>query len=131
MLDLIREAGLTDRVFVRPFRKDIAVFYKAIDAFVMASKAETFGMVTIEAMACGTPVIGSNAGGTPELLQFGKLGYLFEPLSANHLAAKIEAFIADPDRFESHVLQEAMQKFDHRRVCAMVEERLGLVKRNA
>jgi glycosyltransferase involved in cell wall biosynthesis len=124
MLDLIREAGLSDRVFVRSFRKDIAVFYKAIDAFVMASKAETFGMVTIEAMACGTPVIGSNAGGTPELLQFGKLGYLFEPLSATDLAAKIEALLAQPDRFGREQLQEAMQVFDHNRVCELVEERL-------
>jgi glycosyltransferase involved in cell wall biosynthesis len=124
MLDLIREAGLSDRVFVRPFRKDIAVFYKAVDAFVMASKAETFGMVTIEAMACGTPVIGSNAGGTPELLQFGKLGYLFEPLSVTDLAVKIGEFLQEPDRFQPEELQQAMALFDHREVCKRVEERM-------
>ncbi len=126
MLDSIRANGLEDHVFVRPFRKDIAVFYKAIDAFVMASKAETFGMVTIEAMASGTPVIGSNAGGTPELLQHGNLGYLFEPLSANDLSAKIRDFLQESNRFESEKLQDAMQLFDHTRVCEQVEQRLGL-----
>jgi glycosyltransferase involved in cell wall biosynthesis len=124
MLALIRDAGLEERVFVRPFRDDIATFYKAIDAFVMASKAETFGMVTIEAMACGTPVIGSNAGGTPELLQFGELGYLFEPLSADDLARKIEDFLENPKRFDPSALMQAMESFDHRKVCAAVEERL-------
>lgn len=126
MLDMIHKNGLENRVFVRPFRKDIAVFYKAIDAFVMASKAETFGMVTIEAMASGTPVIGSNAGGTPELLYYGKLGYLFEPLSSADLSEKIREFIREPHRFESVALQRAMQLFDHMRVCEAVEKTLRL-----
>lgn len=121
MLDLIETAGLQDRVFVRPFRNDIPVFYRAIDAFVMASKAETFGMVTIEAMACGTPVIGSNAGGTPELLKFGKLGYLFEPLSGADLALKLADFLNNPGLFSAEKLEEAMQLFDHNTVCEKVE----------
>ncbi len=124
MLDLIETAGLSNRVFVRPFRNDIQTFYKAIDAFVMASKAETFGMVTIEAMACGTPVIGSNAGGTPELLQFGKLGYLFEPLSSDDLANKITNFLVEPQHFSHKQLQEAMQQFDHHKVCETIELQL-------
>lgn len=121
MLDLIETAGLSDRVFVRPFRNDIHTFYKAIDAFVMASKAETFGMVTIEAMACGTPVIGSNAGGTPELLQFGELGYLFEPLSSDDLAAKLDDFLMNPELFPTEKLEQAMELFDHESVCEKVE----------
>jgi len=130
MLHFIERNHLQDRVFVRPFRQDIHVFYKAIDAFVMASKAETFGMVTIEAMACGTPVIGSNAGGTPELLQHGKLGYLFEPLSSADLAVKIAQFLEEPDRFKAKDLEEAMEFFDHERVCALVELRLKLTLRD-
>jgi glycosyltransferase involved in cell wall biosynthesis len=121
MLEVIEKAGLSDRVFVRPFRNDIHAFYKAIDAFVMASKAETFGMVTIESMACGTPVIGSNAGGTPELLQNGQLGYLFEPLSAEDLARAITDFLENPDQFSPEQLHSAMDYFDHRKVCEMVE----------
>lgn len=128
MLKLIAAAGLEDRVFVRPFRNDIGVFYKAIDAFVMASKAETFGMVTIESMACGTPVIGSNAGGTPELLQFGKLGYLFEPLSPGDLARALETFLQESGRFSANTLQNAMELFDHQRVCEAIENHFNRKK---
>jgi len=126
MLDLIQTAGLANRVFVRAFRKDIAVFYKAIDAFVMASKAESIGMVTIEAMACGTPVIGSNAGGTPELLHSGKLGYLFETGSSKDLATKLAAFLGEPHRFSKKELQDAVQQFDHSKVCELVEKQLAI-----
>jgi len=129
MLRFIERHNLQDRVFVRPFRKDIHVFYKAVDAFIMASRAETFGMVTIEAMACGTPVIGSNAGGTPELLQYGGLGYLFEPLSSTDLAIKITEFLEKPNRFQPEMLREAMEFFDHGRVCALVELRLRLTSK--
>jgi glycosyltransferase involved in cell wall biosynthesis len=118
---------MSDRVVVRPFRKDIEVFYKAIDAFVMASKAETVGMVTIEALASGTTVIGSNAGGTIELLHNGELGYLFESLNAQSLAQAIDAFVSNPKKWSNKTLSESTVRFDHEQVIALVEERLKSV----
>jgi glycosyltransferase involved in cell wall biosynthesis len=112
---------LQERVFIRPFRPDISVFYKAIDAFIMASKAETVGMVTIEAMASGCPVIGSNAGGTSEILQQGKSGYLFEPLNAQSLAEQISRFLENPQLFNADELRQAIAHFDHERVLTEVE----------
>ena len=44
----------------------------------MPSQGETFGMVTIEAMAAGVPIVGTNRDGTREILGEGRLGYLFE-----------------------------------------------------
>lgn len=122
----IRDNRLEERVFMRPFREDIPTFYRAIDAFVMASKAETFGMVTIEAMASGKPVIGSNAGGTPEILRQGELGYLFEPNDARSLAEAIDRFLAQPGRIPAALLQENAGRYDHRKVCEAVESALGL-----
>lgn len=75
----IKKEGLENRVHIRPFMKDIRYFFESVDRFIMASKAETIGMVTIESMSYGTPVIGTNAGGTPELLGFGAYGDLYEP----------------------------------------------------
>lgn len=124
MLELIERHQLGNRIFVRPFRKDIEVFYKAIDAFVMASKAETVGMVTIEALASGTPVIGSNAGGTPEILKNGKVGYLFEPLNADSLASAITAFLQHSTAWSKEELQKSVAHFDHHRVMELVEKRL-------
>lgn len=124
----IEDNQLAERVFIRPFRKDIATFFKAIDAFVMASKAETFGMVTIEAMACGVPVIASNAGGSPEILDFGKYGMLFEPLNPESLARKIDMFCEEPNAFSPHALQQEAKKYTHDGVCTEVEKLLKLKK---
>ena len=121
----IRENDLSHRVFIRPFRDDIITFYKAINAFVMASKAETFGMVTIEAMASGTPTIGSNAGGTPEILGQGKFGYLFETLNVKSLTDTIESFLKSDPISKEALLQE-VQKYDHQRVCSAIENAIGL-----
>lgn len=126
MNETIQENGLEDRVFIRPFRKDISTFFNAVDVFVMASKAETFGMVTIESMACGTPVIASNAGGSPEILDHGKFGLLFEPLNPESLARKIEYFKSHSGQFDAESLKEEAKKYDHHSVCEMVEKALGL-----
>ena len=126
MQSFIKENDLSERVFIRPFRKDIPTFYKAIDAFIMASKAETFGMVTIESMAAGTTVIASNAGGSPEILRFGQLGLLFEPMNAASLAAQMIKFIENPFKFHPKSLTDEARKYDHTKVCEEVERALGI-----
>lgn len=123
----IKENNLENRVFIKPFRKDITSFYKAIDWFVMASKAETFGMVTIEAMACGTPTLGSNAGGTPEILDFGNLGVLFETLNPTDLANKIDEIIENQHQIDYSKLKESALQYDHRTICHKVEQNLALI----
>ena len=122
----IRENQLEERVFIRPFRADIASFYRAVDASVMASKSESFGMVTIEAMASGTPTIGSDAGGTPEILKYGELGYLFETLNPVSLAAAIEKFMENPQAIPASKLQENARAYDHHKVCEQVEKALQI-----
>jgi glycosyltransferase involved in cell wall biosynthesis len=125
MTQFIIENNLQEQVFIRPFRKDIAVFYKAIDVFVMASKAETVGMVTLEALASNTPVIGSNSGGTMELLENGKLGYLFEPENSESLASEITTFSTNQKKWSNSELAESTEKFDHHIVTQQVENHLN------
>lgn len=121
--DFILREGMSTQIYFRPFRKDIEVFYKAIDAFVMASKAESIGMVTIESMLSGTPVIGSNSGGTRELLQDGKKGFLFEPENPESLGAAIEIFCQNPSKFTELELRESVIHFDKKRVIPQIEKR--------
>ncbi len=123
MISFIKKNNLQDRVEIRPFRKDVETFYSAIDVFVMATKAETFGMVTIEAMASGCKIVGSNAGGTPEILQHGKYGTLFESQNADALA---QALIQSTQTatINSSQLQDEVQQYDFRNVCAQVEDAL-------
>ena len=96
----------------------------------MASRAETFGMVTIEAMACGTPTLGSNAGGTPEILDQGKYGVLFEPMNATDLALKIDQIIEEKISIDIVSLKEEVKLYDHNTVCEEVEKALGLMGHN-
>jgi D-inositol-3-phosphate glycosyltransferase len=122
----ITSDNLAHKVFIRPFRKDVELFYSAIDALVMASKAETFGMVTVEAMATGKPVIASNAGGSPELLHFGKSGYLFETLNADSLADQIRNWYHEPGKFSQDALRQAVAPFAYQHSCEEVEKILRL-----
>jgi glycosyltransferase involved in cell wall biosynthesis len=119
---------LQERVFIRPFRKEIATFYKAIDVFVMASKAETVGMVTLESLVSNTPVIGSNAGGTMEILENGKFGYLFEPGNPESLAEAITNFNKAEKKWPNHELVQSTDKFDHHSVMQQVENHLSTFK---
>jgi len=122
----IEVKNLKNRVFIRPFRKDTAAFYNAIDYLVMATKAETFGMVTIESLACGTPVIGSNAGGTTEIIKKSKGGILFETLNTQSLADQIDRIISEKIYFDSKTLIKMAKVYDHHAVCSQVEKALNL-----
>lgn len=122
----IAENNLEDRVEFRPYSSDIALFYKSIDWMVMASDSETVGMVTIEALACGTPVLGSNAGGTPEILHEGRGGLLFETKNASDLAEKIDLICVSDLTVDEPILKKLAERFDHLNVCAAVEDCLGL-----
>jgi glycosyltransferase involved in cell wall biosynthesis len=82
-------------VHVRPYSQDVSVFYSAIDTFLLCSKGETFGTVTIEAMACSLPIIGTQSSGTPELLHHGECGILVTPESPALLADAMEEIIAN------------------------------------
>jgi glycosyltransferase involved in cell wall biosynthesis len=59
------------------------------DAFLMCSRNEAFGRVTLEAMSIGCPVVGARSGGTQELLEYGKYGLLYKPGDCDDLGEKI------------------------------------------
>jgi glycosyltransferase involved in cell wall biosynthesis len=89
---LIEELQLQDHVIVTGFVKDeeITDHYLLADVFVMPSKGEGFGIVYLEAMACGLPVIAGNKDGSTEALQFGELGTLVDPDDLDQLTNAIE-----------------------------------------
>lgn len=128
MLDVISKTTLKGRVHIKPFMKDVTVFFNAVDWFVMATKAETFGMVTIESLACGTPVLGSNAGGTPEILNNEAGGKLFTTQDPQSLANAIDEIIEKQIKFDAVELRKIAANFDHRVECQMIEKHLHLSK---
>ncbi len=92
---LIEELGLGDRVRQTGFVPDdeLSALYSGAECLVMPSWYEGFGIPVVEAMACGTPVVSSNAGCLPEVL--GGCAVLVDPSSADIMAAGIQRVIDD------------------------------------
>lgn len=90
-----------DRIHFRPYSKRVQLFYHAIDLFLLCSKGETFGTVTIEAMSFSKPVIATNSSGSPEILDGGQCGLLFEPENAQDLALAMKKMLDDPELAKS------------------------------
>lgn len=94
----IETLGMTDRVIMTGYRPDIDRLLSAADIFVLPSKGyESFGMVLIEAMAAGKPVIGTNTGGIPEVITHRKNGLLVSPGSVTELAEAITLLIENEE----------------------------------
>jgi glycosyltransferase involved in cell wall biosynthesis len=80
--------------------KELASAYASADAFVFPSRTETLGLVLLEAMAAGCPVIAARSGGIPDIVTDGENGYLFEPLDNQGAIMATQKLLADPYRRE-------------------------------
>ena len=75
----------------------LRTYYVAADVTVLPSYYESFGMVALEAMACGSPVIASRVGGLTSTVRDGVTGFLVPEGDATALAARLDGLLADPD----------------------------------
>lgn len=90
------EQGVAERIIFCGWRDDTARIISASDIFVLTSLAEGFPNVVLEAMACARPVIATNVGGIPEIIENGADGILVPPADPKALADRIAALAADP-----------------------------------
>jgi FkbM family methyltransferase len=115
--------SLGDFVTFVPFREDPHEEIALADVVLMCSTNEAFGRVTQEAMLLGKPVIGTNAGGTPEIIQDGYTGLLYEPGDYRSLADKIQFFAEDRKKiaeFGENGRQFARKKFSKEAYGGMI-----------
>ena len=83
-------------------------YYKSADVLVFPSRYEPFGIVILEAMASGAPIIASNAGGIPEILSNGENGILFKSSDADALSKAILALHQD-NNLKKKIIQGALK----------------------
>ena len=94
---LTADLGLQERVRFLGSRRqrELPPYYAAADVVVMPSYSESFGMVALEAMACGRPVVASRVGGLEYLVQDGITGFHVQEGNAEEMAARLEELLGD------------------------------------
>lgn len=81
--------------------KDLAAAYASADAFIFPSRTETLGLVLLEAMAAGTPVVAARSGGIPDIVTDGVNGYLFDPRDEQGAITATQRLFANPQERET------------------------------
>lgn len=118
-------AGWVAAVGAKP-QEELALYYRAAEVCVMPSYYETFGLVAVEAMACGTPVIASRVGGLKFTVVDGVTGYLVPPRDPGALAAKLAQVLGDLS-LALRMGQAAARRVQHLFTWPRVVERFSLL----
>lgn len=98
----------------------ISTYYSAADFFITASKSETQGLTTLEAMAHGIPVIAANAMANPEFVENGINGYLFMPDDIKQLTDIVNK-IKIPEQIMKRRARETAEKYTMKKCADMLE----------
>jgi glycosyltransferase involved in cell wall biosynthesis len=123
--NLVRQLGIEERVWFMGQRPDVPSLLPGLDVFALASFDEPFGLVTVEAMAAGAPVVATRSGGTPEILLDGVTGQLVPNGDELQMARAIEAYLDDParaGRIAAAARARAFDAFDVTRFVREVED---------
>jgi glycosyltransferase involved in cell wall biosynthesis len=114
-------AGIKDIVFAGQVpNEQLPLYYSASDVFVLPSRVESFGLVLLEAMSCGRPVIGSDTGGIPSIIEHGKNGLLFDSGNVKSLSYSLSLLLND-DSLRSRIALEAFRYARTRDWCGVAE----------
>lgn len=127
----IKNLNLETQVLLTGFRSDVLSLQKGFNVFVMSSLSEGLGTSVIDAMACGRPVVSTNVGGLPELVDPGKTGQLVSPHDPRSLAEAILSILQDKTlqvRYGHAASRRARQLFSADR---MIDETVEVYHRMA
>jgi D-inositol-3-phosphate glycosyltransferase len=100
LLSLVAEAGVDDRVTLlgQLDHDNVAALYRSADVVVCVPWYEPFGLVALEAMACGVPVVASAVGGLVDTVVDGATGLMVPPRDPRRLGLALRQLLADPER---------------------------------
>jgi N-acetyl-alpha-D-glucosaminyl L-malate synthase BshA len=120
----VESLGLSDRVTFLGKQDDVAQVISIADLLLLPSEKESFGLVALEAMACGVPTIGSSAGGIPELVAHGTTGFLAPVGDTERMAEYAVRLLEDEKlyaRFREACLERARATFCNDLITAEYE----------
>jgi L-malate glycosyltransferase len=120
----VGELGLEDKVLFLGKQDNLEELYSLSDIKLLLSEKESFGLVALEAMACGVPSIGTNVGGIPEVIEDGYNGFICEVGNVAQVAEKSLLLLRDDTLYEElseHALQTARTKFHSSKIVEEYE----------
>jgi L-malate glycosyltransferase len=122
---LVRELGLQEDVHFLGKQDKLDELYSISDVMLLLSEKESFGLVLLEAMACGVPCIGTTIGGIPEVIEDGETGFLCELGNVEEIAEKAMRILTDP-HLHMYMAKQAVQtvykKFHSREIVEQYED---------
>lgn len=131
---LARNLGVHDSVAFLGLVKheQLPYFYNAADACVVPSYYESFGLVALESLACGTPVVATDVGGHETVIRQGHTGYVIRDSVPYHLAEKIALLLSrsDTDGGSARTIRATITKFNWSNVAQAVIKDCRLVLTN-
>lgn len=99
---IVSEYGIEEKVHLLGPQSDPMPYVGLADVGIMASRHEAFGRATFECMAGSIPVVGSNAGATPEIIDDGENGFLVAPGDSEELANQLQKYADDSELLRRH-----------------------------
>ncbi len=109
----IREKGMSDRIVLTGFRDDIPDILPELDLFLMSSRTEGLGTSILDAFWCGVPVVSTEAGGIPEMVEHEVTGLLAHPGDPEMLADQVIRLLNDRELYERLLRNAEKRVADH------------------
>jgi N-acetyl-alpha-D-glucosaminyl L-malate synthase BshA len=127
---LIAAHGMDQDVLFAGAQQDLVAWLSIGDLFLLPSAQESFGLAALEAMACEVPVVASNVGGLPEIIDDGVTGFVCPPDDLDLMAERGAALLTDRalrDRVTRAAAQLVHERFCTERIVPLYEEEYGRV----
>ena len=123
--DLTEKLALRDAVLFLGARDDVQPLLSVLDVFVLTSRTESFPNAILEAMAARLPVVATNVGGVPEVVEDGDTGFLVPPADGAGIAQRIIELLGDEGArrvMGDRALERVREKYSVERVSARLQE---------
>ena len=122
--NLCKKKGIDEKVLFVGNSHEVDKILCFSDLFILPSEHESFGLVALEAMVCGVPVISSNAGGLPEVNIHGESGYLSDVGNVDEMAKNALKILVNSDTHQlfKRKAKENAQRFETKLIVPLYEE---------